>query len=163
MELEDTRVRIEIMLKEHARIKWLKEGDKNFKFFHVSLRLKQSKNTYINILRQYNGDWRKVEERGKEYYEDLLTESLPTEHSHLFTVILKLLIEEENLELIRSLDKVEILETLKEMAQDSASGLNEFGANFYTFCWEIIQDNLCGTIKEFFNIGALPTHGRPLF
>lgn len=128
----------------------MREGDRNSKFFHASLRLKQSRNTFTNILQQHNGDWRKVEEKGKEYYMELFKETLPTEYLHLFKVIPKPVTEEDNQGLARSPDEAKILKVLKEMDQESAPGPHGFGAKFYTFSWEIIQEDLCRAIKEFF-------------
>ncbi|XP_026416850.1 uncharacterized protein LOC113312301 [Papaver somniferum] len=48
-------VQLNIMLKQKARIKWVKEGSANTSFFHTNLKIRQSRN-FISELEDTNGD-----------------------------------------------------------------------------------------------------------
>lgn len=125
--------------------------------------MKQAQNTYVNILEQHNGDWKKVEETRRQYYEALLKETIPTTNLHLLEVIPKVISAEVNRDLTQKLDEVEILNTRREMSQDSAPGPDDFGANFYLFNWDIIKKDLCEAINEFFTINVLPRLWKATF
>lgn len=68
-ELEEVRVRSELMHKENDRIKWLEEGDCNTKIFHATIKMRQA----------HNGDWTRVEEIGKAHFKELLKENFVTD------------------------------------------------------------------------------------
>lgn len=70
----------ESFFKEKSRIKWLKEGDKNTKFFHRSVKTHRARNKILR-LQMEDGAWTKDYEEVKnlavnyfENFENLFTE-----------------------------------------------------------------------------------------
>lgn len=125
--------------------------------------MKSSVKNYNGLLEKYSRDWKMVEEKGREYYEELLKENNNLDLSHLLEVIPNVINEIDNFELTRCPDEAEILRTIKEMKQDSAPSPDDFGANFYTYAWDIIGSDLCGAIMEFFRMDTLPNSWKATF
>lgn len=48
--LESCLLQEEILLKQKTRVKWLKEGDSNSKFFHATLQNRKSRGTLRNMV-----------------------------------------------------------------------------------------------------------------
>lgn len=60
------QARLESILRQKSRETWLKEGDKNSKFFHISITVKRRRNRIMAIK---NGkDWISEEEGIKNYF-----------------------------------------------------------------------------------------------
>jgi hypothetical protein len=79
VELEERQKQEEILWRQKSRVQWLKEGEKNTKFFHRSMVHRR----YINIITQLEDnqgnpilDHASIEEELTNYYKYLLTEPI---------------------------------------------------------------------------------------
>ena len=61
-ELNEWLLRNEILWKQKSREVWLKEGDKNSKFFHLSAIIRKRRNS-IHALKNDSGEW--ITDRGE--------------------------------------------------------------------------------------------------
>ncbi|XP_071918889.1 uncharacterized protein [Coffea arabica] len=72
----------ELFWSQKARLKWLKEGDKNTGYFHATMAGRRKANR-IRVLRRRNGDWYGSEEEAREeildYFEQIFTSVNPEE------------------------------------------------------------------------------------
>ncbi|XP_042489264.1 uncharacterized protein LOC122069344 [Macadamia integrifolia] len=110
---------------EKSRIRWLKEGDRNSKFFHLYTKVKRAKNT---IRRVKKIDESIISDRGdlacymSKFYEDFQKRVLVTDHLDLLDAIPRL-IDEVNL---LSLDLIpgpnEIKRAVWDLDPDSSPG-----------------------------------------
>lgn len=105
--LEDLHLIKESMLKQQSRIKWLKDGDKNTKFFHQSLHKRRSKNSITKL--QWQGRLitspQMIKEAAREHFQSLFSshnERIVFRNSQL---IAKLLSEEDCKHLERPVSK----------------------------------------------------------
>ncbi|GKC80562.1 hypothetical protein Tco_1131336 [Tanacetum coccineum] len=79
-EMKELLTRGEILWRQRNRIQWLKEGDKNTRFFHSRASARRQRNN-INKLRNENGVW-VADEEGistlvASYFTNLFTSSNP--------------------------------------------------------------------------------------
>ena len=75
--LEERRKQEEVLWRQKSRIKWLREGERNTKFFHQTMIQHRQRNRILSI-RDKNGE-RIIEQEGieqvlMEYHKDILTE-----------------------------------------------------------------------------------------
>ena len=56
MELEEWQTREKIRLKQKSRELWLKEGDRNSKFFHASTLIRRRRNNISEIKLENGGE-----------------------------------------------------------------------------------------------------------
>lgn len=157
----------EIFFKQKARIKWLVEGDSNTKFFHQSSPHKRAKSTVDSIITEEGitvptpNDINKV--AVEHFSKQLVSEpkQLVSEPISSGNNILKYIplpeTKEDNQILIAPPSFEEHKEATFAIPLDSAPSPNGFTSSFYTFCSDIIKDDLMNTALEFF-IGGNLTH-----
>lgn len=83
------------MWAQKSKVNWLKWGDKNSKFFHLSTMIRRTRNQIVS-LKNPNGDWVKgqvnLQSTVKDYFSSLFDSTLPsgkqiasiTENAYLF-------------------------------------------------------------------------------
>ncbi|XP_074292612.1 uncharacterized protein LOC141619495 [Silene latifolia] len=79
-ELEEVLEREELLWYQKSRVEFIKDGDQNTSYFHVSTLVRRWRNK-INSLKDDNGEWVHNKEEVKrivvEYYRQLYTEEAP--------------------------------------------------------------------------------------
>ena len=82
----------EIYWKQRSRVKWLKEGDRNTKFFHEKASARRRKNKIWGV-EDNNGKWLKdqddINREFSEFFQDLFTTSNPS-YAQIQEVVLEL-------------------------------------------------------------------------
>ncbi|WOH08730.1 hypothetical protein DCAR_0728177 [Daucus carota subsp. sativus] len=105
--LEDLHLIKESMLKQQSRIKWLKDGDKNTKFFHQSLHKRRSKNSITKL--QWQGRLitspQMIKEAAREHFQSLFSSHNDRIVFRNSQLIAKLLSEEDCKHLERPVSK----------------------------------------------------------
>lgn len=139
-------------------MKWLNEGDKNTKFFHVSTKGKIRKN-YISRIKNSHGILtNNHEEMGQEavnYFQHILSSEGAPQDLELLQVIPNLVNNEDNEMLIRLPDVEEVKNTVFGMSILKA-GPDGYSGIFFHRCWEIIEKDLMDLVTCFFNQGQIP-------
>jgi hypothetical protein len=114
MQLEERKKKEEIMWRHKSRVQWLKEGEKNTKFFHIAMvhRRYINKITHLedaqgNPIREHT----QIEEELKNYYKDLLTKTSQDRMTAIRWVtshIPSLVTPEQNAALMRPITQEEV-------------------------------------------------------
>ncbi|PON98653.1 hypothetical protein TorRG33x02_055530 [Trema orientale] len=116
-ELEEQRIRMEITWRQKSRETWLKEGDKNSKFFHASTIIRRRSN-YIEVIKDDAGEWFSGRETIGSYLvsklQAQLTSSSPV-RANLDGLIQRVISDDDNDWLCRILDCQEILDVVNYM------------------------------------------------
>ncbi|XP_026378214.1 uncharacterized protein LOC113272616 [Papaver somniferum] len=130
-------VQLKTMLKQKARIKWVKEGYANTSFFHTNLKVRQSRN-FISELEDINGDiisdQNKIADTLVQHFEKKIQYKAAEEVDSLLEVIPEVIIKEDQ----QMLDAIPSAEAIFSMDPESAPGPDGFSGCFYRACWHII-------------------------
>lgn len=131
----------EIFWKQKARIKWLKEGDSNTKFFHGIVRSKLSQ-AAISSLSDSQGNTIQGDEvihiEAIEYMKELLSSETHYVDSEYIQLIPKCISEETNIMLLRPFEEDEIKMATFSIPQDSAAGMDDFSSALFISLWDIV-------------------------
>lgn len=125
IELDEQLQREEILWKQKLRVSWLTSGDLNTKFYHASMIIRRCRNRIVELKDQTGGWISGRQNIGQElvsFYSVLYTLDRPNIPFDLDNLVESIITMEENAELIRIPDWVEMWETLKRMPPDKAPG-----------------------------------------
>ena len=119
----------EMSWSQKARLQWLREGDKNSKYFHAVVNGRRRANR-MNQLQKGDGSWTKSEQEiGQEiakYYRQLFTASIAAAREDSIHEILEgiptTITEQMNKILIKSVDEEEIKTSVFPMNPNKAPG-----------------------------------------
>ncbi|XXG68937.1 hypothetical protein AAC387_Pa06g1919 [Persea americana] len=138
--LHDALKAQEIHWKQRSRISWLKEGDKNTKFFHQSAKAKSS----FNSIKHISVDGLKVDDpliiqgQAVDYFSNLFKPHEGQLHHILFQIDRPKVSELDNFTLIYMPLNSEIKEAVFALKRNSSPGPDGFNGAFYTSAWGII-------------------------
>lgn len=150
--------REEIFLKQKARVKWLKAGDSNNKFFFNSCRGRWNVNKLLMLEDDTGATYnthKDISTHAVTYFKSLLgtdTTVFPIDDNvtlpHITTDQVSMLDEDFTAE--------EILCTFKLMAKGKSSGPDGFSPEFFIAAWDVIGADVVKAILYFFESGHLP-------
>jgi len=139
-QLEERRKKEEILWKQKSRVQWLKEGEKNTKFFHRDMmhrhhinRITHLEDSQGNPVREHS----KIKAELINYYQDLLTETKEDRTTTIQRVtrhIPSLVTFEQNTALTRSITQEEVDQAIKTMPPGKAPDPDGFTTNFFHHC-----------------------------
>ena len=158
-ELRRALAREEGYWKQKAKVKWLKDGDKNSKYFHSVVAERRAK-SIIHRIKNGQGEW--ISDEGQvsavavEFFKALLTAEPVGGPSNILDVIPKVVSDAQNADLVHDPSRDEIREVVFAMDGESAAGPDGFTGMFFTFAWEVVGDNLCEAVLSFFCGHELP-------
>ena len=145
----------ETFWKQQARVKWLREGDANTRYFHSHLLDKRAR---LSITRICNLEGEIVESADDigttavAFFQSLLAEVPPLNNTaicRLLEVILPLVTPDQNAQLIREITLEEVRQAVFELDGQSAAACDGFSGNFYKRCWDIIAQDVLQAAREF--------------
>jgi hypothetical protein len=157
-ELQEWLLRDEMVWKQKSREIWLKEGDRNSKFFHLSTIIRRRRNS-IDAVRNHLGSWITEKKEINEFFLENFKQVF-TEEEVDFPVDLENLIQpsisiEENTELCTIPTPLEIKRTLFEMASQKAPGPDGLPVIFYKTYWKTVGNSFIRAVTSFFEIGKM--------
>ncbi|XP_042505684.1 uncharacterized protein LOC122082291 [Macadamia integrifolia] len=114
-----------------ARIRWMKHGDKNSKFFYLSAKMRRNRNT-IRFLKKQD------------------------EHLELLDNIPRVLQQDDIYHLDSLLSNAEIMKAVWELDPKSSPGPDSYSSTFFKKCWSTVQSDVCNAAKAFFRTSRMP-------
>uniref|UniRef100_A0A0V0IB11 Putative ovule protein n=1 Tax=Solanum chacoense TaxID=4108 RepID=A0A0V0IB11_SOLCH len=150
MEFEEVVKNEEIAWRQRSRIQWLKNGDKNTKYFHRMATTHKRCNTIDKIEEggTYITDPEVIKIKIQDYYQNLYKETetwRPNLNLQDFTSINL----EEQIWLHRQFEKEEVLKGINLCASDKASGPDGFPMSFFKEFWSVLKEDILNTMKHF--------------
>ncbi|KAL9663911.1 hypothetical protein QQ045_019305 [Rhodiola kirilowii] len=151
LEAQDER-----MWRQKSRVKWLKEGDQNTRYFHRMATWRSKKNNIESLV--ING--RRVEEPGelKLEIQKFFVEHFLKRDARPWTAVkmnFGVINQNQKEEMERMISKEEILLSLKECEGNKAPGPDGFTISFYKKFWKEVRPEVEGFIEEFSANGRL--------
>jgi len=153
-QLEEQRKQDEILWKQKSRINWLREGERNTKFFHQAMIQHRQRNKIFSIKNE-EGE-RIIEQEGIEkvlegYHKEILTE--PQVNREAATDLIykenpRIITEEQNKALMRAATLEEVEEIVKSMSKNKALGPDGYTVEFYQVGWHFIGKEILEAVEE---------------
>lgn len=141
---------------QKSRVKWLKEGDTNSKFFHVVTNRKRSQSTLYGM--EISGVWleeaQEVKEGVKQHFETLFSEShwsRPTLDGIDFNQISA----EDNIMLTANFEESEIKEAIWNCDGYKCLGPDGYNFKFFKKFWDLLKSDVYKLVSEFQANGKL--------
>ena len=144
----------EIYWSQRAKELWLKEGDKNTKFFHAQASEKRKQNTIMGIWDSH-GKW--CNERDStaqvaiDYFEDIYKTTSPTQIREVTIAIPARVTEEMNESLNKNFTREEVATALKQMHPIKAHGPDGMSAIFFQKYWNIVGCSIANMVLNVLN------------
>ncbi|GJU05495.1 hypothetical protein Tco_1121925, partial [Tanacetum coccineum] len=146
------------LLRQTAKIKWLKEGDKNSAFFHSILKSRKSKNRVESICgedgERFEGSI--VADQFLNHFQNFLGKANPVKPlSDLGDTAIKKLSKEVADSMIREVTDEDNQKALFDIDSNKAASPNGFTSYFFKKSWSIIGKDICLAVKYFFKNGKI--------
>jgi hypothetical protein len=149
----------EMLWVQRSRISWLKEGDRNTKFFHQKAVWRARRNK-IKKLKDDDGVWNEapsdMERMATSYFKELFTRDPSLNSDALVDLIQEKVTPEMNLDLCKDFTDDEIGDALFQIGPLKAPGVDGFPARFYQRNWGELKAEVINGVKLFFSTGHLP-------
>jgi ribonuclease HI len=151
--------REEMMWMQRSRINWLKEGDKNTKFFHSRAIWRARKNR-IKRLKDDAGEWQSdpkvLGDMATSYFRNLFEADQTLDPTPLIHLFEEKISPEMNTKLCEEFTDKEISDALFQIGPLKAPGPDGFPARFFQRNWGTLKEEIIVAVKEFFKTGSMP-------
>ncbi|XP_027166413.1 uncharacterized protein LOC113766418 [Coffea eugenioides] len=144
---------------QKARVKWLRFGDRNSRFFHATVQQRRAQGA-IHRVKNENGAWVEDDEGiaavAVRYFTDMFSvavEGTSREWAHLIPNVVT---QADRMALEACPTIEEVKRVVFEMDGDSAAGPDGFTGQFFTFAWDIIAQDVYTAVLSFFCGAELP-------
>jgi hypothetical protein len=157
--MNETMYREEMLWMQRSRIDWLREGDRNSRFFHQKAVWRARKNK-IAKLRDENGIINTVpsdmQRMTVSYFKSLYTRDPSLSHTSITDLVQEKITEEMNDQLCKEFSDEEISDALFQIGPIKAPGPDGFPARFYQRNWVVVRAEIVAAVKQFFSTGHMP-------
>ncbi|KAK3014543.1 hypothetical protein RJ639_008317 [Escallonia herrerae] len=138
-QIDEQCCREEWLWHQKSRLQWIKDGDRNTKFFHLSTIIRRRQNS-IDFIKDKHGNWiSSREEIGTcftEHFSELYKSSNPSFPDDLEGLLPRVLTADDLLRLQEIPSITEISSTLMKFSNLKAPGPNGMPSLFYKTYWE---------------------------
>ncbi|KAJ8624647.1 hypothetical protein MRB53_033177 [Persea americana] len=143
----------EVFWKQRSKPFWLKEGDMNSRYFHMTASARKRKNTFVK-LHSNQGHWcstpDEIDSMIVEYFRNLFTSGGYQSEELLNCVEMKVT-SEQNSMLMAPFSAIEVKEALFGMHPDKSPGPDGMNPAFYQKFWHIVGEDVTSNCLSFIN------------
>lgn len=139
---------------------WLRECDKNNKFFHATAKARRKSNQVNSLL---NGEGRDIDWEGwlenlmVEYFNKLFKAS-DTQWEDVANCITSKVSTDQNIKLKLPVQDCEVKQALFHMHPDKSPRPDGMSFGFYQHYWSIIKGDIISLVRHFFTAGRFDYH-----
>ncbi|KAM1589719.1 hypothetical protein ACFX10_028582 [Malus domestica] len=141
-----------------SRIQWLKEGEKNTKFFHAQT-VRRRKHNKIKWLEDHHGVWHEDEKEicdiASSYFTGLFQSSRSSHIGEITECMENRVSNDNNRLLTTPITDSEIMEAAFQIPPTRAPGPDGFTGCFYKDHWEIVGKDVTLVVNAFWHSGKL--------
>jgi len=151
--LEEKRQQEEVP-KQKSRIQWLKEGERNTRFFHKEMIQHKQQNRIFSLMDQQGNRLTQKEEMENmlvQYFKVLLTEPNIIRGDNINKIIQhipNLMSRDQNLALLRKKSKAKVEEVIRNMVRNKAPGPDGFTVKFFQVTWSFLGEDIVKLVEE---------------
>ena len=147
------------MWRQRFKVMWLKDGDRNTRFFHSKASQRRRRN-YITQLYDATGRWctrqGQVNDTIVDFYQNLFTSANPSNFEEVVDLIPQVVTNKMNEKLVADFTIEEVEVALKQMAHLKAPGPDGMPLLFYQCYWSLLGSDVSHSILHYLNSGDLP-------
>jgi hypothetical protein len=151
--------REEMLWLQRSRVAWLREGDRNTKFFHQRAAWRARKNK-IRKLKGDDGEWvqDKEEMAGmiNDYFNLLFTKDDHIDPQEVVNLFDAQISDDMNDDLCKPFSDDEIGNALFQIGPLKAPGPDGLPARFFQRNWGVMKEDVINAVKRFFEEGRMP-------
>lgn len=144
---------------QRSRLKWMHCGDRNSKFFHATTVHRRGKNRILRF-KKADGSWvegqQNLFEEIFEHYREVYQASPQQNSDFCLSHVPYLISEEMNISLMKPVSNEEVKKAVDGLGALKALGPDGLNGMFYQKHWDVVKDDVCGAVLNFFNQGILP-------
>lgn len=148
----------EVYWKQRAKQHWLREGDKNTRFFHRFASTRRQNNK-LDRIKDANGEWQEttigVQNVIEEYFTSLFMSS-NTDGKLIEYESVTQVSGPANKALMAEVTCEEVKGAVFSMHPDNASGPDGFNPAFYQAFWDVVQKDVVDFCRTFISTGTIP-------
>jgi hypothetical protein len=149
----------EMLWMQRSRVTWLREGDRNTRFFHQKAIWRARKNK-IKKLKDNEGIWKDsptdMERMANSYFKDIFSRDPSLNSDLLIGMTQEKVSAEMNDALCQDFTDEEIGDAMFQIGPLKAPGVDGFPARFYQRNWGTIKAEVINAVKLFFATGHMP-------
>jgi exonuclease III len=144
----------EILWRQKSRVQWLKEGERNTKFFHRSVMQRRHSNRITHLTSDTGEllyDHEDMATTLTDYYKNLLTEPSLNRSEAIAKImqhVPSLVTQEQNAALLRPITIEEVDQALRDTPKSKAPGPDGFTSDFFHHCWPMIRREVWEIIED---------------
>ncbi|EOY17513.1 Uncharacterized protein TCM_036737 [Theobroma cacao] len=149
----------EIFWKQKSGVKWVVEGERNTKFFHMRMQKKRIR-SHIFKIQEQDGNWiedpEQLQQSAIDFFSSLLKAESCDDTRFQSSLCPSIISDTDNGFLCAEPTLQEVKEAVFGIDPESAAGPDGFSSHFYQQCWDIIAHDLFEAVKEFFHGADIP-------
>jgi hypothetical protein len=158
--MQELLYREEMLWMQRSRITWLKEGDRNTRFFHQKAVWRARRNT-IKKLKDDDKVWydapSDMEQMASSYFQELFTRDPSLNADDLVNMTQERVSADMNGDLCKEFIDDEIGDALFQIGPLKAPRVDGFPTRFYQRNWGTIKTEVINAVKLFFLTGRMPS------
>jgi hypothetical protein len=158
-EMDELLYRKEILWMQRSKIAWLREGDRNTKYFRRRTSWRKKKNR-IRKLKRPDGSWTcdtaEMEGLATDFFQSLFTRDKAVNPNLITDMISPCIMDDMNSNLCAPFSDKEISDALFQIGPLKAPGPDGFPACFLQRNWDLFKADVILVVQKFFSDGVMP-------
>uniref|UniRef100_A0A453EYZ0 Reverse transcriptase domain-containing protein n=1 Tax=Aegilops tauschii subsp. strangulata TaxID=200361 RepID=A0A453EYZ0_AEGTS len=149
----------EMLWLQRSCIAWLKEGDRNTKYFQSKARWRARKNRIRELVDDEgisHSDEQDMGSMATQYFQNMYCSDPNLDATTIVSLFDPVVSEDDNLKLCTEFSDKEISDALFQIRPLKAPEPDGFPARFFQRNWDTLKGNIIIAVREFFKTGVMP-------